>query len=200
MEELWKDIPGYEGIYQASTYGRIRSIDRSIKQGNGIRKLYGKIISQYKGRGGYMRLLLHNGRPKNHRVHRLIAITFVKNPYNKYDVNHKNGIKTDNRPENLEFVTKSENTRHLFDVLGFKSKGGPKKGKDNLRSKPVLQYTIDGKFVARYYCTSEIKNKLAINTSHISSCCLGKRKSSHGFIWRYEVKEEQNDNDVCKSR
>ena len=104
MEEIWKDIPNFEGLYQASNLGNIRSTYR-----------YKKILKQCKSKNGYLKVMLcaHSER-KLISVHRLIAMTFLKDYDIKLQVNHKNGIKVDNRIKNLEMVTPSENIKHSF--------------------------------------------------------------------------------------
>lgn len=126
--EIWKDIPDFEGIYQASNLGRIKSItsDRATTFGN-IGK-YGKIciMKSYIIKKGYCRIsfwkkINNRMNVRGFLVHRLIAKTFIQNPENKRYINHKNGIKTDNRVENLEWVTNQENIDHKMMYL-FKSK------------------------------------------------------------------------------
>lgn len=103
MKELWKDIKGYEGIYQVDCIGRIKSLKRNI------------ILKKRIGTKGYSFICIYkDGLPKYYSVHRLVAIAFISNPMNKPCVNHLNGIKDDNRIENLEWVTDSENKIHAF--------------------------------------------------------------------------------------
>lgn len=107
MEEIWKIVPNTNGYYEASNLGNIRSISRSVY--NYMKN--GRILKAYKKENGYLQVSRKN---LIHRyVHRVIAETFIPNPDNKPCVNHKNLIKTDNRPENLEWVTYSENQLHF---------------------------------------------------------------------------------------
>lgn len=112
--EIWKDVPSYEGLYQASNMGRIRSVNRSLLTKSGVWKNYPgvllKLTPNYHGR--YTVALFKNSQHKATTVHRVICLTFIPNPENKREVNHKNGIPTDNRVENLEWVTHQENMAH----------------------------------------------------------------------------------------
>lgn len=122
MKEIWKDIPGFEGVYQASTLGRIRSLDRTIIRGASARrgpyeaKLKGKILTQVTGVQGYQFVPLGKEFPSR-RVHQLIAKTFIENPYNKPMINHIDGNVKNNRIDNLEWCTNQENQVHARDVL-----------------------------------------------------------------------------------
>lgn len=137
---------------------------------------------------GYLRVTLYKkNKPYHKLVHRLVAETFIPNPKNKPQVNHKNGIKTDNRIVNLEFVTASENIKHKYSVLGYKNVSSMKNkfGKDNPNSKIVLQIK-DCKIIATFYGASEASRITGINRGHICDCCRGERKSVGGYKWKYK--------------
>lgn len=115
-QEIWHDIKGYDGIYQVSNLGRVKSITRKRKD-NG-QSVKGRILKQYldKRTGYYQVKLMKEGHYKTYRTHRLVALTFIKENKNKTVVNHINAIKTDNRVENLEWCNQKENMQHALDI------------------------------------------------------------------------------------
>lgn len=120
--ETWKDIKGYENLYQVSNMGRVKSLKRLILSPTGNYYSKEKIMTINPNDGiGYVKIrLFKNSKSKPVRIHRLVAEAFIPNPENKKDINHKNGIKHDNRAENLEWATRSENETHSVKVLGKK--------------------------------------------------------------------------------
>jgi hypothetical protein len=123
MEEIWKDVDGYEGLYKVSNLGRVLGLRRKS------RKNSDNYLSPATNRKGYNTLCFTKDKVKKTvKVYRIVAIAFIENPENKATVNHKNGIKTDDRAENLEWMTNLENMRHGYENGLFKNRllGGKK--------------------------------------------------------------------------
>ena len=174
MEEIWKDIPGYEGKYQVSNFGRVRSLDR-IDDENHFRK--GQIMKTKLLRG-YVRVALRDGKKqKDYQVHRLVALAFIPNPEGFKCVNHKDENKLNNNVDNLEWCTLAYN----FNYGTARARQGISYGK------PVEQLAVDGLVIASY-CSAEVASKLTgMDSSSIHKCCRGKRQSAGGYCWRYKA-------------
>lgn len=143
MKEEWKDIPGYEGYYQVSDRGRVRSLDRIIPRSDGGKSRFmpGKVLRHWLSRKGYVNISLCKfGITKYYQVHSIVAKIFL-GPYPKgFEVNHINGKKADNRAKNLEYVTRKGNIRHAMEILGVTmAHCGEANGNSKLTDKEVSE-------------------------------------------------------------
>ena len=166
-EEIWRTIKGFEGLYEVSDQGRVRSLK------------FGKerILKPLRNTCGYLQFCLYkNGEQKMYLVHRLVAQTFIPNPRNLPEVNHKDEDKTNNSVSNIEWCDRKYN-------LNFGTRAQRQSEK---LSKPVLQYTKSGEFIGEWKSTRDVQRNLNYNQSNISKCCTGKCKKAYNFIWKYK--------------
>lgn len=183
MEEVWKDIEGFEGWYQVSNLGRVRSLKRKNDCNNNVDFLY---LVPIKNWAGYCRVgLYRNKKRKLFSVHRLVARAFLPNPCNKQQINHLNGDRSDNRACNLSWCSGSENVKHSYEKLGRRPPRLGLCGKDCPGVKLVLQIK-DGVVVAKFYGCNEAERQTGINRKLISRVCRNGRKHAGGYCWRYE--------------
>ena len=185
QKEIWKDVIGYEGLYQVSNFGNVMSMERYITESSGkIRIKYKKKMKLYQNEYGYMRvILIKNKIGKNYQVHRLVSLSFIENKLNKLYVNHKDGIKNNNNVENLEWVTKSENELHAYRVLG---KINIKKGSRAPHLfVGIKQYDINMNFIREYKSITDASIETNTSRRKISSVAKGYRNKTNNFIWRY---------------
>lgn len=177
INEIWKDIKGYEGLYQVSNFGRIKSLERfTDHKSTGIVLQKEKIIKQRINYGYCYVNLCKESKIKGFRVHRLVAEAFIPNPNSLKQVNHKNEIKTDNRVENLEWCTCKYNINYGTGI----------KRRKNKLSKPILQFDMGNNFIKKWASISEIERVLKIPNPNIIKCCKGLRNKAGGYIWKYE--------------
>jgi hypothetical protein len=139
--EVWKDIEGYEGLYEVSNFGSVKSLSKKVvREKNGFWIQPEKILKPSITKSGYCHVRLYKDfNFKVFLLHRIVAKTFIANPYNKSSVNHKNGVKNDNCFENLEWVTNSENTLHAFRNGLLKPLKGDLNGSSKLTKSQVLE-------------------------------------------------------------
>jgi hypothetical protein len=196
MNEMWMDIEDFEGLYQVSNLGRIKSLYRVNCQNKVIEE---KFLTIFDNGHGYKKVhLTKNGKHKDKYVHRLVCGAFIPNPENKKEVNHKDGIKSNNLVGNLDWVTPSENQKHAS-MAGLHEPFPILTGKDNPKSRPVCQFTLSGKLVMEYESLLEAQKETGINHSGISSVCSGKQDSAGKFMWRYKEDAQSDSIEPCKS-
>lgn len=182
MKEVWKDIEGYEGLYQVSNMGRVKSLERYVNFKNYMKRVSERILVVSENRGGYLQVnLCKDGKAKGMRIHRIVAETFIPNHEGKRTVNHIDGNKKNNAVDNLEWATHKENLVHAYETgLNGGTHLMNKKG-----SFPVLQYDLEMNLIASYPSLIEAKRQTDIPYQCISQCCKGKYKSSGGYIWKF---------------
>lgn len=176
MEEVWKPVLGYEGLYEVSNLGMVRSIFYKRLKNNAI-------LSPRKVGDGYLAVNLSKNKKKNSlRIHRLVWEAFNGPIPKGMQVNHINEDKTDNRLENLNLMTPKENIN-----WGTRNERSRETKTNGELSKTVLQYSLSGEFIRDYPSASEAGRQLEKPNSSICRCCNGKLKTAYGFIWRYAV-------------
>lgn len=165
MEEIWLPIKGFEGLYEVSSFGRVRNLNY---------KRTGKImvLSQSLGKNGYLYVKL---KEKNYTVHRLVASAFIPNWFDEPCVNHIDENKNNNNFENLEWCDFKYNNNY----------GTARERTIEKTSKTVLQFLKTGEFVREWFSTAEA-GRNGFNQGHIAACCRGEEKFHKGFIWKYK--------------
>lgn len=187
--EEWRDIAGYEGQYQVSNLGNVKSLDKYVNHfGGGKRLRKGKILKPNTDNVGYKYIVIYkNKKNKTYKIHRLVAQAFIPNPDNLPQVNHKDENKLNNTVDNLEWCDCKYNVNYGTAIQRRVEK----------QSKPVLQYTLNGEFVAEYPSIMEASRQTGINQAHISDCCNKKkrkainglyyiRNSTGGYFWKFK--------------
>ena len=170
MTEEWRDIAGYEGIYQVSNFGR-------VKRATATRRFNDEhILQAHDDHHGYDQVrLCKDGKQITAKVSRLVATAFLPNPDNLPEVNHKDEDKTNNCVTNLEWCTHIYNSRY--------GTRGKRIGKAH--AKPIVQCSINGTFIRRWNSVSEVTDTLGYDQSNICKCLTGKYSNAYGYVWKY---------------
>lgn len=177
MQEIWKSIKGFEGKYEISNFGQVKSLNyaKSGKEG---------LIKPIKNKDGYLIVKLYSDKCYTKLVHRLVAENFISIP--KLEVNHLNGNKEDNSIDNLEWCTHPENERYSWKVLGKSLKMSQSREK-GLSGKAIIQYDLKDNYIKSWKSASEAGRVLNIRANKISACCNKRRNKAGGYKWRFAV-------------
>lgn len=168
--EIWKDVAGYEGLYQVSNFGRVKSLNYNHKKETRIMKDASNLL------GYHFVNLCKAGTKKIAYIHRLVALAFIPNPYNLPIINHKDCNPGNNTASNLEWCTYLYNNNY-------------DKHRERIslaKYKPVLQYDREGNFVQEYPSAKSLNELYGYNANNISAVCRGKRQTAHNYVWRYK--------------
>ena len=164
MEEIWKDIPGYEGYYRVSNMSHVLNVKTGVIRTPNI---------DHRGR---MTIgLIKDGVLRSFSFPRLVAMAFIRMPKEEEEVNHLDENPLNNNPDNLEWCDHKYNCNYGTRIQRIKEK----------QNIPVLQYTLDGKFIAEYASMHIAAEAINAEAGHICDCCLGNRKCAYGYFWRY---------------
>ena len=171
--EIWKPIKGYEGLYEVSNCGNVRSLDRDIVKYNVLTKrdnvlhIKGQIMKPSINKYGYYRLSLSkDGIRKSYPIHRLVAETFIDNPNNLPQVNHIDENKLNNNVDNLEFITLEDNVKYSL-------------------NQAIYKMDLDGNIIEEYPSVNEAGRQNNIFYQNIWKCCKGLRKTAGNYRWRF---------------
>ena len=181
--ECWRWVPSYEGLYQVSTRGRVRSVDRWVTYPDGSKRFFkGRILKPTLDKYGYLLVTLsRDGKRHGFSVHRLVAEAWIDNPENKPQVNHLDENKENCAVENLSYCSAKENN-----AWGTRTKRQAASMLNGKLSKPVQALDPEtGQVVKEFPSTREAERNGFCN-GKISLCCRGKRRTHKGLVWRYK--------------
>lgn len=180
-DEIWKDIKGYEGYYQISNKGRVKSLHRIVIDKNNIKKVYKEKLLDItiNKKNNYKYITLHkDNKYETKSIHRLVAETFIPNPNNYPEVNHIDENHFNNCVENLEWCTKEYNNKYGTN----KERMISTQRNNNLYGIAINQYDLKGNFIKQWKSFKEIERILNYHHSNIIVCCKKRIKQSNGFI------------------
>lgn len=181
-KERWEYAHGYDNNYKISSCGRVKSLKFSKE----------KYLKPKQNRSGYLEVLLYkNNEGKLHRVHRLVAEAFLPNPENKPEINHKDGDKTNNYVDNLEWCTRKENQKHAY-ITGLVGSISEIKHRARVNGKQackrIVQETVDGEVVRIWNSQTSAALELNLSRTAISNCLNDRTKTAGGYCWKYIYK------------
>ena len=176
MKEIWKDIEKYEGYYQVSNLGKVKSLQRIVVDKKSTRTFKSRVLKPSPDTHGYLQVRpSKKGKVKTFRVHQLVARAFIPNPHNKPEINHDDGNKINNCVSNLEWQTSRENSIHASQT-----------GLLNItHNKPVIQYDLNHKILNKFNSGKMAQDLTGVNRNNISQCSRGNIKTAGGFIWGF---------------
>ncbi len=180
VNEIWKDIEEYEGLYQVSNIGRVKSLYRIVEGGRSKNQVVPeRILSTPVNSRGYPIVMLRNrGKKKSINVHRLVAMTFIPNPNRLPQVNHRDEDKCNNHVSNLEWCNSQYNNTY----------GTAQNRSSRTKKIPVLKCDDDGNVLAEYESALDAEKETGISRAHISQSCrkVKYRTRAGGFVWKYK--------------
>jgi hypothetical protein len=188
MEEIWRWIDGYKNMYQVSNLGRVRSVDRYVYcevSPNKLQHIFGKVLKPGFNHKGYPIVYLSkDGKQKTIAIHRLVAKAFIDNPLSLPQVNHKDGCKTNNCVDNLEWCDNSYNQKHAWES-GLQ----PSYEESNGRGRPARAVAMldlnTGEVLRTFETLASVKRETGINQFNVRSVCLGLRNHAGGYDWKF---------------
>jgi hypothetical protein len=185
MTEQWKAIEGYEGLYEVSNLGNVRSLDRTIRHSDGkVTNFKGQVLKYGVHYKGYLVVYLtKNSKKKSVKIHRLVATAFIPNPDNLPHVNHKDENKTNNHVSNLEWCSNKYNV--LYGTGIQRGLETASKNKTKTRRKAVEGIHMETGEKLFYACTMEAQRQGGFNASQIIKCCNGQSKHHRKYVWTY---------------
>lgn len=194
MEEIWKDVVGYEGLYQVSNTGRLVRKERLDSNGRFLSQQE-KVIHKIYGTGYYGTAIVDGkGNSKNVLIHRLVAMAFIPNPNNYPQIDHIDGNKSNNRVENLRWCTAKQNINFPMSLANRSrvlkvAQNKPEAIKHKIAAshkKAIVQYDMNGNFIKEWSSLHEVGRECGFNISNISACANGRKASAYGYIWKHK--------------
>ena len=176
--EIWKDIKGFEGLYQISNFGNVKSLARKVNNGKGIYTRQERVMTGEIDKYGYHQVCLRiNGKGKKYKVHRLVAEAFIPNPNNLPEINHKDENKLNNNVDNLEWCTPKYNINYGT---------ARQRMVETMPKRTVLQYSLDGEFIAEHESINAAARAINGRTGNIYNCCVGQYTKTQGYVFEFK--------------